>query len=245
MVLLKNNSALWLAMLITQACTVHAAPLKTETNSRAFSVSLGATRVVYPENSSGAQLSVGNMQNYPILVQSTVTGEDHQSPAPFLVTPPLFRLEANQQSRLRVIRTGGGLPAEKESMFWLCVKAMPPVEDNLDKEADKVSLAINLAISTCDKLLYRPSSLKADPETVAGSLEWSRKGGKLHVSNKTPYYMSFKSVRVGATALSGLSYVKPKGEASLDLPANATGDVIWTVINDQGGESKQFQASLK
>lgn len=80
------------------------------TDTNTFRVTLGATRVICPEGAAGAQLSVSNPQSRPMLVQSKVTDEDHKTPSPFLVTPPLFRLEANQQSRLRIIRTGGCLP---------------------------------------------------------------------------------------------------------------------------------------
>ncbi|WP_238493690.1 fimbria/pilus periplasmic chaperone [Pantoea ananatis] len=91
-----------------------------------------------------------------MLVQSTVTGEDRKTPAPFLVTPPLFRIEANQQSRLRIIRTGGSLPQTREGLYWLCVKALPPSGD-ASGHASGVSMTVNMAISMCDKLIFRPS----------------------------------------------------------------------------------------
>lgn len=203
-----------------------------------------ATRVVYPERASGAQLSVSNPQGYPVLVQSSVTGQDRKSPAPFLVTPPLFRLEAGQQSRLRVIRTGGSLPGDRESLFWLCVKAVPPSGDDRDGGADKVSLSVNMAISTCDKLLYRPAGLKGDPEEGAGLLRWTRKGATLRVSNPTPFYMNLKTVSVDGKPASGLTYVPPQGSASMTLPPGTGGVVSWTVINDQGGESRRFRMNL-
>lgn len=41
-----------------------------------------------------------------MLVQSEVLAENQKDPAPFVVTPPLFRLDALQSSRLRIVRTG-------------------------------------------------------------------------------------------------------------------------------------------
>lgn len=236
-------AALLAGALLSLSVDGHAAP-QTEATTDTFRVTLGATRVVYPEKASGAQLSVSNPQAYPILVQSSVTGEDRKSQAPFLVMPPLFRLEAGQQSRLRVIRTGGSLPADRESLFWLCVKAVPPSGDDRDGGADKISLAINMAISTCDKLLYRPAGLKGRPEEAAGSLRWTREGTTLRVSNPTPFYMNLKAVSVGGKPASGLTFVPPQGSASLTLSPGAGGMVSWTVINDQGGESRRFQMNL-
>lgn len=220
------------------------ADLQTDINSRSFSVNLGATRIVYPQKSSGEQLSVSNLQDYPILVQSSVTGEDNKSAAPFLVTPPLFRLEAHQQSRLRVIRTDDNLPTDRESLFWMCVKAVPPSDDDATTAPEKVSLAINMAVNTCEKILYRPSGLKGTAEEAAGSLEWSRHNNTLQVFNKTPFYMNLKSLIIGKTELHEVSYISPYGQVSWSIPAGADGDVIWTVINDQGGVSRRFKVAL-
>ncbi|EDQ9497650.1 fimbria/pilus periplasmic chaperone, partial [Salmonella enterica subsp. enterica serovar Hartford] len=62
---------------------VHASEQKLNLNTKAFSVKLGATRVIYHAGTAGATLSVSNPQNYPILVQSSVKAEDKSSPAPF------------------------------------------------------------------------------------------------------------------------------------------------------------------
>lgn len=236
-------AAMLAGALLTLSTGSHAAP-QVETTTNAFRVTLGSTRVVYPEKASGAQVSVSNPQAYPILVQSSVTMEDMKSQAPFVVTPPLFRLEAGQQSRLRIIRTGGNLPADRESLFWLCVKAVPPSGDASGGGAGKVSLAVNMAISTCDKLLYRPAGLKGSPEEAAGSLRWTRQGATLRVSNPTPFYINLKTVSVGGKPAGNLTHVPPQGSASLTLPAGAVGAVSWTVINDLGGESRPFEMNL-
>ncbi|WP_348265609.1 fimbria/pilus periplasmic chaperone, partial [Salmonella enterica] len=40
----------------------------------------------------------------------------------FIITPPLFRLDAGQKNSIRVIRSGAPLPADRESMYWLNIK---------------------------------------------------------------------------------------------------------------------------
>ncbi|MDQ0627638.1 fimbria/pilus periplasmic chaperone [Pantoea agglomerans] len=228
--------------LFTQCLSATAAELQPATSQNTFRVMLGATRVIYPEGAAGAQLSVSNPQDRPILVQSSVTGEDHKTPAPFLVTPPLFRLEAKQQSRLRIIRTGGSVPQTRESLYWLCVKALPPSGD-ASGHATGVSMTVNMAISICDKLVFRPSGLKGSPEEAAGALTWTRMGKVLRVSNPTPFYMNLKAVSVGGKEVGNLTYVSPQGSVTLPLPAGAAGAVKWSVINDFGGESRQFEAA--
>lgn len=134
----------------------------------------------------GETLTVINDQDYPMLVQSEVLSEDQKSPAPFVVTPPLFRLDGQQSSRLRIVRTGGEFPSDRESLQWICVKGIPPKEDDRwaegkdgEKKADKVSLNVQLSVSSCIKLFVRPPAVKGQPDDVAGKVEWQRAGNRL------------------------------------------------------------------
>ncbi|EMS7100757.1 fimbria/pilus periplasmic chaperone, partial [Yersinia enterocolitica] len=122
-----------------------------------FSVKVGETRAIYPLSSvKGISLSMVNPQDYPILVQTQIKDEDKHSSAPFVVTPPLFRLDAGMQGRVRVIRTGGNFPQDRESLQWLCLSGIPPKEGDMwdngrhdnKKETQDVNLDVRLSIST-------------------------------------------------------------------------------------------------
>ncbi|TQS58375.1 molecular chaperone, partial [Salmonella enterica subsp. enterica serovar Typhimurium] len=89
-------------------------------------VGTGATRVVYPSGSKHVTLSVNNTADHPFLVESVVLDESMQQEAPFIITPPLFRLDGGQRNTLRIMRTGGHFPADRESINWICVKPIPP-----------------------------------------------------------------------------------------------------------------------
>lgn len=92
-------------------------------------VNVGTTRVVYQGQDKEANLSVSNTdENSPYLVQSWVSAyEDrNQSADEFIMTPPLFRLDAQSQNILRIIATDvKQLPPDKESLFLINVKAIP------------------------------------------------------------------------------------------------------------------------
>ncbi|HDC4393599.1 TPA: fimbria/pilus periplasmic chaperone [Enterobacter cloacae] len=226
---------------------------KINTSTKSFSVKLGATRIIYNPDSSGATLPIINPQDYPILVQAQVYGEDKQSKAPYMVTPPLFRLDGNQQSRVRVVRTGGSFPSDRESMSWLCITGIPPKpEDVWGHDSDgktqapkEATLEVQLRINSCIKLLLRPSSLKGDASDSADKLSWKREGGNLKVTNPTPYYMNLKDVTVGGRKVENLDYVAPRAEKTFRLPAGGSGQVQWKVITDYGGDSRDFSAALQ
>lgn len=204
-------------------------------------ITIGGTRVVYPESKKESSIQVSNPDNIDYLVQSWVENENNsREKAPFLITPPLFRLDGKQDNVLRVIRTGGNLPEDRESLFWLNIKSIPSStrQDNIN--------TLQIAIKTRIKLLYRPASITGKPEEVATQLQWREQGNQLIVNNPTPFYMNFQEVSVGGKKLEKISYAIPKGESHFTLPANTTSKTVsWKIINDYGGITKAWTAQAQ
>ncbi|WP_261119766.1 fimbria/pilus periplasmic chaperone [Serratia ficaria] len=226
-----------------------------ETTSESFSVKLGATRVIYDPASNGATITVANPQDYPILLQSVVLSEDKKSKAPFIVTPPLMRLDGLQQSRLRIIRTGGEFATDRETMQWFCAKGIPPKADDVwakehqsssAKARGNVSVKVQLSISDCIKLQVRPASVKGKPEYAAQNITWTQKGNTLEAKNDSPFYMNLLSLSVGNVKVNDTPYIPPFGTRSYVIPKGKAGnDVLWQVVNDYGGESVTYKGRVK
>lgn len=233
------------------SAVVLAAPVDTETTAQTFSVRLGVTRVIYDPDSNGTTLSVVNPQDYPILLQSEALTEDMKSRAPFMVTPPLQRIEALQQSRLRIVRTGGSFPPDRESMQWICAKGIPPKagdtwaagRDGKPAVKDKVFMNVQLSINSCIKLFVRPAAVKGSPTDAARQVAWQWQGGRLKGSNNSPFYINLTSLTVNGSALPDAHYIPPFGSYVYDVPdGKKSGQVNWKIINDYGGESPVFRA---
>ena len=225
---------------------------KIDAASKTFTLHLGSTRVIYKPSSNGSTLSVFNNQDYPMLVQSEVLAEDKKGKAPFVVTPPLFRLDAHQSSRIRIVRTGGVFPEDRESLQWLCVKGIPPKigdswadDKSRNKSDDRVSLQINFSVNACIKLIIRPDSVKGHPEDVAGSIIWQKAGNKLIGKNPTPFYMNLSDLSIGEKKVESYQYIAPFSTYEYNAPLKSSGNVYWKVITDYGGNSKKFESKPK
>ncbi len=221
--------------------------------TKVFELKLGASRVIYHPDSAGAEIAVTNPQDYPILIQGKVYNEDKKTPAPFIVTPPLSRLEAGQQSRLRIILTGGNADDNRETLQWFCVGGIPPKDTDVWAQDEKsrssnssqVQLHMEVSAHECIKLLTRPSGVKGSPMDNASDLEWHRQGKQLIVTNPSSFYMNLTSVSVGGKAVPDIDYVAPGASRHFKLPEGAAGQVQWKIITDEGGESHAFQSVLK
>ncbi|WP_320729507.1 fimbria/pilus periplasmic chaperone, partial [Enterobacter kobei] len=165
----------------------------------------------------------------------------------------LFRLEKEQQSRLRIIRTGGTFSEDKETLQWICVKGIPPKEGdawledkdgNSPKPGNMANLKVQISISNCIKLFIRPSKLKGNSFDVASSVIWSKNNDKLEIKNPTPFYMNISSVMVDGSVVNGVEFVAPFSSRSFDLPNKSPKKVQWKIIGDHGGESMPFYSEL-
>lgn len=204
-------------------------------------ITIGGTRVVYPENKKESSIGIANPDNLDYLVQSWVETEDNaREKGPFLITPPLFRLDAKQDNVLRIIRTGGNLPADRESLFWLNIKSIPSSARNENTNT------LQIAIKTRIKLLYRPASINGKPEDVTTQLSWHTQGNQLIVENPTPFYMNFQEIKLDGKKVDKVTYAKPKAETHFSIPGNiTTRSVSWKIINDYGGISQSYTAQIK
>lgn len=193
-------------------------------------VIVNGTRLVYQGDKKESSLGLSNPDATNYLVQSWVdTGSKHPDASTFLITPPLFRLNAHEDNVLRVVRTGGNLPEDRESLYWLNIKAIPSSRRVDDQNT------LQIAVNTRIKLLYRPSSVKGKPEEFADKLEWREEGNDLVVNNPTPFYMNFQNVELNGHKVKTATWAEPETETHFTLPANTRGTTVtYAVITDYG-----------
>jgi len=200
-------------------------------------VNIGGTRVIYDGSKKEVSLSVRNPDATPYLMQTVVENLDNnpQKP-PFIITPPLYRLNGGKENLMRII-LAGTLPQDKESMYWLRVKAIP--------SAPKSKNTLQIAVATSVKLIYRPETLKnIDVEKESNKLVWHISGNNLEVKNPSSCFINFNEVMVAGKKLSNVSFVAPGGTATFALPAGVSaGNIEFSVISDFGAVGKLHSVS--
>lgn len=201
-------------------------------------VIIGGTRVIFEGAKKEATINITNPDNTPYLIQSWIDMQDGVSGnAPFIITPPLYRLDGGQKNLERIVMTGS-LPQGQESLFWLNIKAIP--------SASKQMNALQIAVKTRIKLIYRPDGLRAStPEEQANKLTWQRSGNAIQVNNPTPYVINFNEITLGGRKLDDVTYVLPGASARFSLPEGVSGHFLtFKVINDYGSPGTAHQASF-
>ncbi|EKM0377433.1 molecular chaperone [Cronobacter turicensis] len=207
-------------------------------NATAGGIVVGGTRVIYEGNKKEAALSIkNNSAASPFLLQSWVDNGDGKTRGPFMVTPPLFRIESEEDHELRIAKTGS-LPEDRESLFYLNIRAIPP-------SSPEAVNTLKLVVKTRIKLFYRPQALVVDAQTAYQQLKFHLAEGHLLAENPTPFYMVFDSLKVGATRIQSADMLAPFASQRFALPTKETGRVVsWRVINDYGGVTKPETRTL-
>lgn len=200
---------------------------------------VGRTRVIYEADKKEASLPLtNNAENKPFLIQSWIDTGDGKTRGPFVVTPPLFRLNAQQENILRISYTGGELPSDKESIFYINIRAIPSAPKNNTNE-------LKLVIKSRVKLFYRPQGLSGRSAEAYKTLVFSRENNELHITNPSPYYVVFSSLTLGKTSLKDTDMIAPESQMTVKLPPNISGNIIrWGAINDFGGNSTFEERAL-
>lgn len=190
-------------------------------------IALGATRVVYPQGASQTSLPISNSSpTQRFLINSWIEDANGKKDNTFVVTPPLFVSEAKTENTLRIIYAGAALPTDRESLFYLNVKAIP----SLDKNETAGKNILQLAILSRIKLFVRPDNLPLDPTDAPQKLTFSHVGTQVQLSNPTPYYITLVNIRSAGHKAQNIM-VAPLAAATLDASG---GQITFQSINDYG-----------
>jgi len=202
-------------------------------------VNIGSTRVVYQGQEKEANLSILNTgeDNSPYLVQSWVSyfdGRDGTADE-FIITPPLFRLDARQQNILRIISTGAqDLPSDKESLFLLNVKAIPAARTDQGRQN-----VLQIALKTTIKLFYRPAGLKGSLVEAVEKLSWSVEGGKLIVQNPSGFNVVVSELLINDRASKDApEVIMPGSTIDTNIKLNVGDSLQLSYINEYGSTVK-------
>ena len=221
------------------------------------SVVVDGTRVVYLAAKREVTIRVRNAGDAPSLVQAWLdTGDPHSKPGeskvPFVLTPPLFRLDPTKVQSLRLVYTHDPLPEDHESLFWLNVLDIPPRTAANPDLPNQLELAFKHRM----KVFFRPAHLPGSAADAPGQLSWKlvSENGRLvaiEVSNPTAFHVSLTQLIATAQGHSvtiKADMVDPSASRRFDLPdpvAAPVGAVAiqYWFVNDYGGNVEASAAA--
>ena len=131
------------------------------------SVVMTNTRVIYPSDAKERSVQLTNNDAFPNVVQVwTDINNPESTPeyadGPFLALPAIFRIEPKRGQLIRLIYSGGELPKDRESVFYLNFLQIPPLSKENAGENQMLVMLKNRV-----KIFYRPVEIESNPDDVA------------------------------------------------------------------------------
>ncbi|MBP0597936.1 fimbria/pilus periplasmic chaperone [Herbaspirillum sp. LeCh32-8] len=217
------------------------------------SVVIVGTRLVFPSNEREITVRLSNEGKEPGLIQVWMDDGDEKSTpeqahVPFVLTPPLFRVDAGKGQSVRMLYNGQPLPQDKETLFWFNMLEVGP-KPTFDADQNYMQVAFRTRI----KVFYRPKALNTQEQQdeAIESLRWTLKraddgGYSLVFNNPSPYFITvIKAGLIGAddkplAEVDQAAMADPGKAATIslkDLRSAPSGKfkVRFTYLNDFGG----------
>ncbi|OWO85701.1 hypothetical protein B5C26_01980 [Photorhabdus luminescens] len=208
---------------------------------QAAGISLNKTRVIFTQGERAQTLTVVNTTSQAWLVQVRLTEDQEKTTPAFVVTPLLFRLEANGQNSLRILPTFNQppFPVDRESLGYIHMNAIPATQRMMDETVrEQASMSVGMRI----KFFWRPHGLPMLPEEAYGQLRFQSQSDGIKACNPTPYFLSLDSFSLDGQALDLNRYPSMIAPQDCVTYAGQEGksSVSWSMINDYGGASNLF-----
>lgn len=215
--------------------------------AKEFELYIDKTRIIFSEDDRLQSIGIKNKKDFPILLQAKIEPENVIDNVNFIITPPILKLDPDKQIGLTIIKVKPILDDKIEHLSYVCIKGLPP-ENILEKAKTKknsVGIELNILVNACQKLIYRPSSIAKKPKDTGSYLKWSFYQNKLKAENMTPYYITFYGLSIDGLIIDNQNYIKPYGSTIFDSVKIKPLSVSWSVIEDYGGPSAEFNYNLK
>lgn len=158
------------------------------------SVMMTGTRIIYPSGAASKTIQFSNPDNEPAIIQLQMVNEDGNpdNETPFVIIPPVFRIEPHSDQSVRIITNGKKLPTNKESLFKLQFQQLPSIKSN---EINNNKLFVTIKNNV--KIFYRPESLTGkrviDPPA---NLQFEIDHRSLTLKNPTGFFISIVNVEI-------------------------------------------------
>ncbi|TCM69169.1 fimbrial chaperone protein [Acinetobacter calcoaceticus] len=210
-------------------------------------VVLNSTRVIFNDGQNEKTIQLQNKDVYPNLVQLWIDEGDENSSientkAPFMISPQVFRLNANTSQVVRLVFTGQQqVPNDRESLYYMNFSEFPAAKKQ-DSDENRLMVVFKNRV----KVFYRPKNIVGDSTEVQKKLRvkllTQGPTQQLQIENPTAYYANIQQLSIINASqqknLKNNEMIAPKTSVNWSIPTDykvsQTSTIKLTLINDYG-----------
>ncbi|HEJ9626736.1 TPA: molecular chaperone [Proteus mirabilis] len=197
------------------------------------SIEINKDKFIFIESANQEIIEINNKANNDYFIQSWVTHYDKENSneIPFMVTPPLFKIEKDETFSLKIFKKDEIKERDRETLYRINIKRIP-ILLNSDNNKNMLHVSIN----SVHNLIYRPISIEKDAKDAYKKIEFLKnKNNEFIINNPTPYFIALSSVYFNRMLIVNESKtIPPFKKYNTKKIISESGNVKWKIFNQHG-----------
>lgn len=197
------------------------------------SIEINKDKFIFIESVNQEIIEINNKENNDYFIQSWVTHYDKENSneIPFMVTPPLFKIEKDETFSLKIFKKDEIKERDRETLYRINIKRIP-ILLNSDNNKNMLHVSINSVYN----LIYRPISIEKDAKDAYKKIEFLKnKNNEFIINNPTPYFIALSSVYFNRMLIVNESKtIPPFKKYNTKKIISESGYVKWKIFNQHG-----------
>lgn len=197
------------------------------------SIEINKDKFIFIESVNQEIIEINNKENNDYFIQSWVTHYDKENSneIPFMVTPPLFKIEKDETFSLKIFKKDEIKEIDRETLYRINIKRIP-ILLNSDNNKNMLHVSINSVYN----LIYRPISIEKDAKDAYKKIEFLKnKNNEFIINNPTPYFIALSSVYFNRMLIVNESKtIPPFKKYNTKKIISESGNVKWKIFNQHG-----------
>lgn len=199
------------------------------------SIEINKDKFIFVESKGQEIIEIKNNTTNDYFIQSWIShyDENNDTELPFIITPPLFKIEKNENYSLKIFKTDEIEKIDRETLYRINIKRIPLLSDS-----DESKNLLHISMNSVYNLIYRPVSIEEGAKDAYKRIEFLKnKNNEFIVNNPTPYFITLLNVNSEDIALIEKSKtIPPFKKYNTKNIIKEDGLIKWKTINQYGVE---------
>ncbi|MEZ2683558.1 molecular chaperone [Proteus vulgaris] len=199
------------------------------------SIEINKDKFIFIESKNQEIIEIKNNTNSEYFIQSWISyyDENNDDELPFMITPPLFKIEKDENYSLKIFKIDEIKEKDRETIYRINIKRIPVLSDSDENEN-----LLHISMNSIYNLIYRPISIEENTKDAYNKIEFLKnKNNEFIIKNPTPYFITLLNVSCNDVLLINKSKtIPPFKEYNTKNKIKKDGLIKWKIIDQFGVE---------
>ncbi|OEI92906.1 MULTISPECIES: fimbrial biogenesis chaperone [Enterobacterales] len=207
------------------------------------SIEINKDKFIFIESKNQEVIEIKNSINSDYFIQSWIShyDENNDSELPFMITPPLFKIEKDEDYSLKIFKIDEIEKKDRETLYKINIKRIPVLSDSDDNKN-----LLHISINSVYNLIYRPISIEKNAVDAYKKIEFLKnQNNEFIINNPTPYFITLLNVHLENISLISKSItIPPFKKYNTKNKIKKDGLIKWKTIDQYGVEIKAIDKAI-